>query len=141
LDSPIEKVIRAFIADENAVKLLLDIWIVIQAWDDAYDGDENDHVEGYKKAMVDLPNNPLYVPAAIAYQIKSIYIDWMAANKFEKRKEHLNKAYMLRASYYRIIIHIVDFLYGVDSAVDVADKIWSCYGEEFKDFEGEILNA
>ena len=135
----INQVIRHFFTDPNVIKLMLDIWIIIQAWDDAYDGEEADHLPAYKAAMIDLPFNPIYQDYPIALLIKQMYIDWQAANQLEEQQEHLHKAYMLRAGYYRIITTLIAFIEGDTAAEQKAADVWRCYSESYDDYEAEML--
>ena len=83
----------------------------MHAWDDAYDGDPADHEPAYRRALISLPGNPLYQPCMVPFLIKQLYIDWMCANEYEanKEQEHLHKAYMLRAGFFRIMTTLVPY--------------------------------
>ena len=122
----------------DAVTLLADVWDVMQAWDDAYDGDPADHHDGYLKAVVKLPENPLYHPLLMPLLIAQCYYDWMTANEFEQNNEHLDKAYILRAGYFRIVITAIHLLYGSESAEREAPVIWRMYTEDFTQYRQEI---
>ena len=130
-----------FVKNDDARQLLLNLWLVIQAWDDAEDGDPHDHAPAYKQAVIDLPNNPLYIPCHLPLLIKQLWLDWTCANEYERGREvdHLHKAYMLRAGSYRVIITLVDLTEGTDAAQEKAPRIWRCYGESYPEFEAEVL--
>ncbi len=136
-----EKAVRYFFEDENAVQLLLDIWLVIQAWDDAHDNDLTGNELAYKKAMIDLPNNPLYQVCSVPFLISQLYVDWCAANEFEEKKDkhNLPKAFMLRAGFYRVMTTLIGILEGQDAAAEKAPQVWRCYGEIYEEYEEEIL--
>ena len=137
----IDFVIGHFVKDNNAQKLLRDIWDVIQAWDDLEDGDANPNFsKAMRQANLDIPQNPLYAPFATAFQIQQMYLKWCAANAFERAKlrEHMPKSYMLRAEYYQLIVNMVCLLEGLEKAALKAADIWLCYGEAFEDYEKEI---
>ena len=136
-----DKVVEHFFDDENAIKLLNDLWVVMQAWDDAEDGDEADHSYAYKKAMIDLPRNPLYIQCSVPFLVEQAYIKWCAANVFESNNVELHKAYMLRADYFSIIVAIYSFINGVDKAAEKAHEIYTCYSEKFDDYAEEFKSA
>ena len=136
-NSNIEAIIRHFISDENAVRMMLDIWLIIQAWDDAHDGDPADHEPAYRAAMISLPANPVYQSFPVSLLIRQMFFDWQAANEFEYKKEHLKKAYMLRAGYYRVLLSVISFIHGDKAAENQAAAVWRCYGETFQQYEEE----
>lgn len=124
--------------DQSPVDLLCGLWDVMQAWDDAEDGDEADHTSAYRQAMIDLPNHPLYQRCSIPFLVAQCYYDWKTANIFEREGRELHKAYMLRAGWYRIIISVIHLLYGNKEAERLAPTIWACYGEEFENYQREM---
>lgn len=137
----IETVINHFVKNEFGRKLLLDIWEVIQAWDDLYDGDPNpDFAKAMRQANIDIPQNPLYQTFSTPLQMQKLYLKWEAANAIERAKirEQLPKSYMLRAEYYQLIVDMVCFFEGVEIAALKAPDIWVCYGETYPDYEKEI---
>ncbi|OED34069.1 hypothetical protein AB832_08180 [Flavobacteriaceae bacterium (ex Bugula neritina AB1)] len=125
--------------DEKLIDLMMDLWDVMQAWDDAVDGDPHNHAEAYKKAMINLPNNPYYIPCNIPFLVAQAYYNWNTANIFETKKEELEKAYMLRASYYGIIIMVVHTVHGKEEAERIAPYTWRYYDETYKDYHNEML--
>lgn len=140
-ETDIEFVIEHFVKHDDGQRLLLDIWEVIQAWDDAEDGDANKSFsQAMRKANIDIPQNPLYGAFATPFQMQQMYLKWQAANSFERAKllEHLPKSYMLRAEYYQLIINMVCLLEGIETAALKAPDIWLCYGEAYADYENEI---
>ncbi len=122
----------------QAADLLILIWDVIQAWDDAYDNDPADHHDGYTKAVVRLPCHPLYSACSVPFLLAQCYYDWMSANQFEEKMEALEKAYMLRAGYFRIIISIMHMLRGPEVTVIEAPTIWRMYIEDWNDYVKEM---
>ena len=141
MSEDIDVVIKHFVKNDQAQKLLRDIWDVIQAWDDLADGDANpEFSKAMRQANIDIPLNPLYVAFGTAFQIKQMYLKWCAANAFERAKlrEHLPKSYMLRAEYYQLIVNMVCLLEGIEIAALKAPDIWLCYGEAYEDYEQEI---
>lgn len=138
----VEEIICYFVNNEEARRVLLMIWDGFQAWDDAADGDENSNfAKAFRIAFVDLPASPLYGPAALHFQIQQCYIKWEAANAIErhKLKDHLPKAYVLRAEFYQLIVNMVLYFEGLDIAIQKAPEIWACYGENYNEYREEIL--
>ena len=125
--------------DAQTIDMLCDLWDVMQAWDDAEDGEIADHSDAYRKAMINLPNNPLYFSCQIPLLVSQAYYDWQAANQFERKGIELHKAYMLRAGWYRIVISVVHFIHGTIEAERLAPVVWSIYGETFEDYKREMI--
>ena len=72
--------------DEKIIDLLVDLWDVMQLWDDAVDGDDAEHSIGYRKAMLSLPQNPYYITCNIPFLVAQAYYNWNTANIFEAKK-------------------------------------------------------
>ena len=128
-------------SEQAIVDLCSDLWLVMQAWDDAVDGDEADHAEAYKAAMIRLPTNPHYSQCVVPLLVSQAYYDWQVANKYEKERRDLEKAFILRAGYYRILISISHIIYGTDHTELIAAAMWDAYGEDFEEYKREVLNA
>ena len=131
--------IKGFFPDHpDVVNLLVDVWLVMQAWDDAFDGDPADHHEGYKTALIRFPENPAYNQYCVHFLIAQCYYDWMTANEFEKYAIELDKAYMLRAGFFRIVISLIHLVRGSEAAEKEAPVIWRMYTEDFIEYRQEI---
>lgn len=138
----IDHIIDRFVKDENARQYLKDLWIVIQAWDDAFDGDENpDLADAYRRAVVDMPRNPYFLMPGVHTAARLMYLNWHAANQLEKEKIDLEKAYMLRAMYYQCILLAMDICHGQKYAEENAALLWRHYGEKFEDYLQEMNDA
>ena len=134
----ITPVLHSFFTDEKAIALLLDLWLIMQCWDDAEDGDPNSHhSKAYRAALLSLPDNPHYLSCSVPFLVRQAYFDWVAANQFESEKEQPHKSYMLRAGYYRIIISLIASIEGIEAAEQQAADVWRCYGETFQQYEEE----
>lgn len=133
-----EDLMELFPDHPYAADLLMLIWDVIQAWDDAYDGDPADHHDGYTKAVIKLPCHPLYNTCSVSFLLSQCYYDWMTANRLEESMEDLHKAYMLRAGYFRIIISVMHILMGPDVTLDQAPVIWRMYIEDWHEYIQEM---
>ena len=133
--------VKEIFGDHEVVPLLVDLWDLMQIWDDAQDGDKNDFAKGYEIAVIKLQNSHLYHQLGLQQLVNLTYYKWFAANQFEENKEELNKAYMLRAGWYDIVLMVVHSVFGTDKAKELAPIIYKCYGEKFEDYKLEIENA
>ncbi len=73
-----------------AVDWLLDLWQVIQVFDDAHDGDPvGDVMPALWASLVSMPSNPFYVANAAALQgaVATAILKWHAANEAEDAGE------------------------------------------------------
>jgi hypothetical protein len=130
----------------SAQQWLLDFWDVIQGLDDWRDNDTVDPAEKEKviyQVMVAMPSNPFFQTYSneLLPLMSNLVLKWIAANKLEKNKEELNKAYMWRASYYDLVLEVVRLVHGYANAAMVSDYIAKMYGESFEDYVKEFQNA
>lgn len=123
-----------------ALSLVLDLWALIQVFDDIEDGhspkkDEADRA--LLAALVGLPVNTFYSAhrEAIAPALLIAVEKWKAANQAEKTGAHDAKSYMWRAGFYDVL-GLVCLLDGkpVISAL-------SLYGETYQDYMKEFDHA
>jgi len=133
------------IGDKDAVSMCMQLWDVIQVWDDLTDGDpvsKEDIHAAFITSLIELPKNPFY--AAFANELRpllmSSILQWRVANEFEKGAEDndLNKAYMLRANFYNVVHYCAYIIYGADGAENVGPSILRLYGETLSEFKEEI---
>ena len=137
-DITTESLVEFFPDHPAAIDLLMDLWDVMQSWDDAVDGDPADHAAAYRTAIIHLPSNPLYNACLVPFLVAQCYYDWHTANQLEAIPDELNKAYMLRAGFFRIIISMIHLLRGPDVAEQEAPIIWRMYTEDFNEYQQEI---
>lgn len=124
----------------NSNKLLHDLWDFAQLWDDVVDeGKQAD--EAIRLGSIIIPNNPVYHQYNIASEISKAHAKWETANTYEDKKENLDKAYMLRASYYDIALHVYFCEYGADKLVDAAIHIYNSYGETLPQLKEEVMKC
>lgn len=127
--------------DHDVVPLLLELWDVMQIWDDAQDGDENDFAKGFETTFISMFNNPLYHQLNINFLFTQVFYDWHAANVFESEGIELHKAYMLRAGWYRLLVSLVHMIQGKEAAKNAAPIVYKAYGETFEEYAEEFKNA
>ena len=135
-------VIKPFIESlelsDNANKMLQDLWDFAQHWDDVVDeGKPVD--EAIKLGSVIIPSNPVYLQYGIQPEIAKAHAKWEAANYYERKKVNVDKAYMLRAAYYDIALHIYMYEKGADNLPNTAIHIYNCYGETLAELTKEVM--
>ena len=127
--------------DPDAVKLCLELLYLANFYDDVYDGDKPKDV--YKALMIDMVSirrNPFYLrfQDELNTLITSMSLQWIAANKLEEGKEHLEKSYMLRAGAYQIFAYCAFLCGGLDHYKNCGHEIYKLYGETFQDYSQEV---
>lgn len=135
----------AFKGDGNAIDLCIHIMYTFNVWDDIIDKDVEITSENINKAFRNLidviPTNPIMVAwGHVLYpSLYSVYSQWIAANEFESKRRNTEKAYMLRAALYQFFIMVAKCLYGSDWADEISFNVWDSYGEDFNEYETEVL--
>lgn len=133
----IKKICDGLNFDNQAVLLCLDLWILAQAWDDVVD-DNGPTDLAIKKAAIDLPMNQYYVNYNIVAEVAKAHAKWVTANEYEKSKVNIDKAYMLRAAYYDILLHVYLCQHGHETLPMASKFIYDCYGETLEDLKEEL---
>ena len=123
-----------------ALSLAVDLWALIQVFDDIEDGhapkkDEASHA--LIASLVGLPTNDFYMlhKAAIAPALVVAVEKWKAANHAEKTGEHDAKSFMWRAGFYDVLA-LICLLDGKPVIPAL-----SLYGETFQDYMKEFDHA
>jgi len=127
-----------------AVDWLLDLWQVIQVFDDAHDGDPvGDVMPALWAALVSMPGNPFYVANAAALQgaVATAILKWHAANEAEDAGEADERSFVWRAAYYDVVLLVVLLCYGQTEALRLAPVVMLMYGEPFAAYREEFPNA
>ena len=137
---------RWFQGNGYAVRLALDIWSVIQVWDDLVDKDSevgSDEInETFRKLIYTIPSNPFYAEHAHEFApiLHDMMIRWQIANTLEEEQSDgdLEKAWMLRAGVYQVFVYIASKAVDPVWAAIVGPEIWRSYGETLPDFIAEM---
>ncbi len=138
--SIIKPFIESLELSDNASKMLQDLWDFAQHWDDVVDeGAPAD--EAIKLGSIIIPSNPIYIPYAIQPEIAKAHAKWEAANYYEGKKVNIDKAYMLRASYYVIALHICMCEKCVENLPNTAIHIYNWYGETLEELTKEVMSC
>jgi len=130
--------------EPDAAKLCLELLYLANFYDDVYDGDKPKDV--YKALIIDMVSirrNPFFLrfQGELTTLITSMTLQWIAANKLEENKEHLEKAYMLRAGIYQVIAYCAFLSGGLDHYLECGDEIYKLYGETFENYSEELNYA
>ena len=126
-----------------AAAWLLDLWQVMQVFDDLADNDpvDRDTLDAMIYAStVDLPANPFYLAHAgqLAPLLASAVLRWKGSDTAERNGCADARSFVWRAAYYDIILMVVMICHGPKTAMYAADKVMALYGEKFEDYRKEM---
>jgi hypothetical protein len=129
-----------------AVRYLLDLWLVIQAWDDVVDGDEIPREikdRSIYASLVSIPGNPFYTENQMLLLplISNSVLKWKAADTAEREGKPSAMSFSWRAGYYDVVLQVVSIVHGPDVAMQNAHNVMALYGESFEDYVKEFKNA
>lgn len=126
---------------QPAVDWLLDLWRVIQAFDDVHDGDPvRDVMPALWASLVSMPGNPFYLSNAAALQsaLAIAILKWHAANVAEESGKADERSFMWRAAYYDVVLLVVLLCRGQTVALHLAPAVMMLYGESFAAYREEF---
>jgi hypothetical protein len=144
IDALEEHFVNALDLPSVAVDWLLDLWQVIQVFDDAHDGDPvGDVMPALWAALVSMPGNPFYQAHAPALQaaVATAILKWHAANEAEDAGQADERSFVWRAAYYDVVLLAVLLCHGQAEALRLAPTIMLMYGEPFAAYREEFPNA
>ena len=136
--------INALDLPQPAADWLLDLWRVIQVFDDIHDGDEvADVMPALWAGLVTMPGNPFYLTNAAALQaaVATAILKWHAANEAEDARQADERSYVWRAAYYDVVLLAVLLSHGQAEALRLAPVVMMMYGEPFAAYQEEFPNA
>lgn len=148
-----EKSLRANLADplrlpEPVIEWLMDLWGAIQGLDDLVDGEQQSLPEQYGliwRVLISMPSNSFYQAHANALLpvMANAYLKWRAAETVErgKLKDHYEKSFMWRASYYDVVLQCVLLVHGPERAAVLAATALALYGESLESYRKEFVDA
>lgn len=127
-----------------AREFMLDLWVLIQVFDDIEDGGECDTFEVDRAlwaALVNFPTNEFYVANrhAISGVMATQILKWKAATQAENKGQADERSYMWRAGYFDILMYVYALLYGRIAAQERAQDIMSRYNETFEFYAAEFI--
>jgi len=141
------KMIKWFTGNEEAVDFALRCWSASQLWDDLCDGESVHADNKFPNEFItwlafDKEYHPFFARNANVLRPAMImtYLNWQAANKLEHAPDiqKLQKSYVLRAGIYSLFHLIAWICGGHNHADDVAEEIWSQYGETLDGLSKEL---
>lgn len=127
----------------EAADWLLDIWQLIQAWDDVADGDAIERARldrAIWAALVTMPANPFYLAHAPALQtgLALLVLKWQASDVAERAGKADARSYVWRAGYYDLVLLVVLLTKGHAAAMNDAMTVMHLYGETLHDYLKEF---
>lgn len=130
----------------DAVRWLLDLWAVIQVFDDVADADDVPRAalhDAIWRALVGMPENPFYATnsAALLPVMANAFLKWVASDDAERAGNADEKSFVWRASYYDVVLMVVLMTHGKDVAIRAAADVMALYGEKYADYKAEFNNA
>lgn len=137
----IKNQIEAIGLPDQAVRWLLDVWHVIQVFDDVADGDEIDRAhlnEVIWASLVGMPSNPFFIEnASTLLPVLGLQIQkWQASDWAERYGQASEQSYMWRAGYYDLVL-MVATICGPCNGIKAA-AILEIYGESYEDYKREF---
>jgi len=130
----------------NAVAWLLDLWAVIQVFDDVADGDNvarKDLHDAIWRSLVEMPSNPFFAANTgnLLPVLANAFLKWVASDDAERAGQADEKSFIWRASYYDVVLMAVLLAQGKDAAVAKAATVMALYGENFDAYKKEFSDA
>ena len=130
----------------NAVTWLLDLWAVIQVFDDVADGDNvarKDLHDAIWRSLINMPSNPFFAANSgnLLPVLANAFLKWVASDDAERAGQADEKSFVWRASYYDVVLMAVLLDQGKDTAVAKASTVMALYGENFSAYKKEFSHA
>lgn len=130
----------------DAVQWLLDLWGVIQVFDDVADNtvvDRKDLDQTIFAALVGMPSNPFFqrYSSHLLPVLANAFLKWKASDDAEREGTIDARSFMWRASFYDVILTVVMLCHGPSVATNAARHVMALYGESFDDYCKEFENA
>ena len=130
----------------DAAEWLLDLWHVIQVFDDVADGEavtREDLHEAIWASLVRLSGNPFFLTHVAALQpaLAQAILKWKASDDVEREGVADARSYMWRAGYYDVVLLVVLLSHGHTTAMEMAPSVMALYGESFAAYREEFSDA
>lgn len=134
---PLSPHVYAFVAD---------LYHVLQAWDDFYDGDQMPQaakLEAIWASLVGIPSNPFFRAhyGELLPLLASLVVKWESANQLEAKRERLDIAFVWRAAFFDVVLHCLLIEHGPCIAMEQGPRVARLYSETFDSFRKELENA
>jgi hypothetical protein len=126
---------------ESAVLWLMDLWNLVQVFDDVADGDEIDRPDldrAIFAAIVGMPQNSFFQKhsADLLPALTQMVLKWMASDIAERAGDADGRSYMWRAGYYDVVLMVATIVHG--PSPEVALVSLKMYGETLDDYFKEF---
>ena len=111
-----------------AIDFVLTLHEIVETWDDLIDEDSvTDKAvnAAMYAALVTLPRNLFYREhfTLLSPVIEAAVFDWLTANEFEGRREHLHTSYILRCAGLAVTVMCARIIGGPDWAIEVNNEL------------------
>jgi hypothetical protein len=129
-----------------AAKFVDDFYLVLQAWDDFYDGDDmprETKLSAIWASLVGIPSNPFFQQhsQSLIPLIASLVVRWETANELERERDRLDVAFMWRAGFFDVVLHCVLLERGPVEAMKAGPVIARTYTETIESLRKEFSDA
>ena len=130
----------------DAAAWLLDMWHVIQVFDDVADGDAISRIDldlAIWKALVALPGNAFYRRFAAELQpvVATAFFKWKASDDAERAGRADARSFVWRSAYYDLILLVILLCHGPVAAIEKAESVMSLFGESYAAYCEEFPHA
>ena len=130
----------------DATQWLLDLWLVMQVFDDVADQDNIERKDLHDAiwcALVAMPTNPFYAQHQMHLTplLITTYGKWIASDDAERAGLADERSFVWRAGYYDVVLVVVLLVHGYAAMRDMAHQVLSLYGEKFTDYKQEFPDA
>lgn len=129
-----------------AAEWLSVLWEVIQTLDDYADGDAVQRHELDAliwNALVSLPCHPFFVAHThtLGVALSTAILKWQASDRAEREGLADARSFVWRASYYDVVLVVLNLCYGPTVAQSKAYLVMGLYGEKLEDYLKEFDHA
>ena len=130
----------------DAAAWLLDLWDVIQVFDDVADGDTVSREDLHKtiwQCLVKMPSNSFFVAnsANLLPVMATAFLKWVASDSAEREGRADARSFMWRASYYDVVLMAMLLCNRSETALVKSGLVMALYGEKFDDYRAEFPDA
>ena len=137
---------ETFELPQPALDWLLLVWRSIQTLDDFADGDKVERAELDAliwNALVAMPCHPFFLAHtnALGGALSTAILKWQASDKAERDGYADARSYMWRASFYDLVLVVLNLCYGPNVAQSKAHFVMHLYGETLDDYLKEFQDA
>ena len=128
--TPIEKIAEFVKGDADALTFLLDVFNIVEVWDDLIDKDNplqpSDISGAFYTALINLPRNPFYQRnfTLLNPVFEAAIMDWHTANSLEsKGGDSLHMAFALRCGVQMLVVMCARIVGGIEWAKKVGVEL------------------